>query len=110
MKTVELIYDEDCPNVSEARANLLRAFAAAGVPARWSEWARADAACPPYVSGYGSPTILVDGRDVAGGEFSEGVSCCRLYAEGSGGYKRAPSVQMIAKALRAAAHSGPEGR
>ena len=36
--TVELVYDKDCPHVGAARANLLRAFEAAAVPARWTEW------------------------------------------------------------------------
>ena len=44
MRTVELIYDGNCPNVAEARAELMRAFSEAGVPARWVEWNRADPA------------------------------------------------------------------
>src|SRR5437867_10725726 len=37
---VELIYDADCPNVAETRANLLQAFAAAHLEAEWTEWDR----------------------------------------------------------------------
>ncbi len=63
---VELIYDHDCPNVPETRAHLLQAFAESGLPPRWTEWNRADPRSPSYVSGYGSPTVLVNGQDVAG--------------------------------------------
>ncbi len=84
MATVELVYDYDCPNVSKARAQLLRAFAETGIPPRWSEWERADPASPDYVRGYGSPTILVDGKDVAGVAGSDSISCCRLYTGPSG--------------------------
>ena len=65
MTTVELIYDRDCPNVHEARTQLLHAFARAKVEARWQEWRADDDDSPARVRGYGSPTILVDGRDVA---------------------------------------------
>ncbi len=65
---VDLIYDADCPNVAAARSQLLAAFARAGRAARWSEWDRGRPDSPGYVRGYGSPTILVDGRDVAGAE------------------------------------------
>jgi hypothetical protein len=37
MATVDLVYSSDCPNVTLARANLLLAFARAGVKPKWSE-------------------------------------------------------------------------
>ncbi len=100
MKTVELIYDQDCPNVKETRASLLRAFVEADVPARWVEWDRGDSSSPSHVQAYGSPTILVDGKDVAGADPSENISCCRLYADANGAFNGAPSVEIIATALR----------
>lgn len=96
MSTVELVYEPSCPNVAIARANLMRAFAAAGIPARWQEHRIGDEDAPPRTRGYGSPTILVDGRDAAG-EPAQAESSCRIYA-GSGG---APSVDTIARALSA---------
>ena len=104
MTTIELIYDHDCPNVSKARAQLLRAFAEAEIRPGWSEWQRDDPAAPDYVRGYGSPTILVNGKDVAGAEASEGISCCRLYAGSASDLQGVPSVQLIVAALRAADH------
>ncbi len=103
MATVELIYDRDCPNVSKTRANLLRAFTEAKQPARWVEWDQSDPESPPYVRGYGSPTVLVGGEDVAGAEPSDNVSCCRLYASQSGEMRGEPSVAAIVSAMQAAA-------
>jgi hypothetical protein len=99
MTKVELIYDHDCPNATNARAQLVRAFAETGLPPRWTEWARGDPESPDYVRGYGSPTILVEGDDVAGIAPADEVSCCRLYADASGGMQGAPAVRAIASAL-----------
>ena len=109
MSTVELIYDADCPNAATARCQLLKAFARAGTTPRWTEWDRADPESPAYVNHYGSPTILVDGEDVAGEPASEGVSCCRLYASPSGAFQGAPSVQLIASALGSGGGDGNAG-
>jgi hypothetical protein len=68
MATVDLVYDPDCPNVSLARTNLMRAFSRAGMQPQWSEHRIGDRNAPERVRGYGSPTVLVDGRDVAGFE------------------------------------------
>ena len=45
---VELIYDADCPNVAETRANLLQAFAAARLEAKWTECERSSPSSPAY--------------------------------------------------------------
>ncbi len=104
--TVELIYDMDCPNVAAARAELMRAFSTVGIAARWVEWERGDPASPPYVKKYGSPTILVAGRDVAGVSPAESISCCRLYRDMDGGIRGVPAAAVIADALR----GGPRKR
>ncbi|MFQ5811554.1 MAG: hypothetical protein ACE5JM_18195 [Armatimonadota bacterium] len=100
MPTVELIYAADCPNVEDAQAQLLRAFADVGLPARWKEWDRAGWGSPPHARRYGSPTILVDGEDVAGLAPSDGADCCRVYADPEGRLRGVPSVEMIVSALR----------
>jgi mercuric ion transport protein len=74
---VELVYDVDCPNVELARANLLAAFSLAGIAPRWSEHRIGDPGTPAHTRGYGSPTILVAGADVAGTE-PESEACCRI--------------------------------
>lgn len=99
MLTVELIYDRDCPNIQEARAHLLRAFAETGRGACWQEWDRGSPETPPYVRYYGSPTILVNGHDVAGASPSAGADCCRIYAAYDGKLSGIPSIESIASAL-----------
>jgi hypothetical protein len=83
------VYDAGCPNVGEARSVLTRALQDAGAPAVWTEWCTDDPACPESHRGLGSPTILVNGKDVAPGphpwaprQEGEGPRC-RLYREGS---------------------------
>ena len=96
---VELVYDGDCPNVSDTRAALLQAFTRAGVSAAWVEWERKAPDSPDYVREYGSPTLLVDGKDVAGTRPGEEVDCCRLYAGGENELRRVPPVNQIVAAL-----------
>jgi len=100
MTRVELIYDRDCPNVQRARRALLEGFNLAGLQPSWTEWDRMSPDSPAYARTYGSPTILVDGRDVGGAAPGDGGSSCRLYRNGSGAFKGAPSVNQVAQALR----------
>lgn len=97
---VELIYDLECPNVTAARKALLQAFAACGLQPSWTEWDRRSPDSPERVLGFGSPTILVDGRDVAGSVPASDSDCCRVY-EGQGNrLTGVPPVPLIAAALR----------
>jgi hypothetical protein len=98
MRTVELIYDADCPNVRAARAELLHAFAEVGLQPHWTEWDSNSAESPAYARGYGSPTILVDGKDVADAMPAE-ANCCRIY-DGPGGRAQGfPNAGTIRDAL-----------
>lgn len=92
---VELIHDAGCPNIGCARAALRQAFAASGLVPAWTEWDRADPRCPADARGYGSPTILVNGRDVVGAGPGDGAPSCRLYTDHAG----APGVVQISVAL-----------
>ena len=105
MKNVELIYDSSCPNIASAREALLRAFSTAEALPKWTEWDRAAKESPPYVRDYGSPTILVDGIDVAGDNAMTGGDACRLYADSSGAFSGIPPVERIVAALNATAPS-----
>lgn len=96
---IELIYDPDCPNVEPARTVLRGACAELGLSPVWSEWNRQDAASPEYVQGFGSPTIIVNGRDVAGAAAGDMASCCRMY-ESDGGLTGTPSTAQIVAALQ----------
>ena len=109
MPTVELIYDRDCPNVPQARENLLRAFSQLKLAPRWREWDRADADAPVHVRAYGSPTILVDGRDVAGATTAD-AACCRIYTNDQGKKQGVPPVALIVAALAGKSDSRRLGR
>lgn len=100
MVRIELIYDRDCPNVVEARTQLLRAFAQAGVRAEWVEWERSTPGSPAYARNYGSPTILIGGQDVAPMSSTEGSACCRVYSESAGGFRPVPSEELLVSRLR----------
>ena len=65
MTTIELIYDSDCPNVEDTRVQLRGVCAQAGLDPRWREWNRSSPDSPSYARHFGSPTVLVDGKDVA---------------------------------------------
>lgn len=102
MPLVELVYDDGCPNVGAARSELLRAFVEAGAEPRWTEWRSGDAASPAHVRSLGSPTILVDRRDVVPpGDHCTGATC-RLYVGADGALSGVPGVAVIARALREA--------
>src|SRR5690349_23785865 len=51
-----LVYDDACPNVAQARSNLLAAFALLGLPPSWCEHRIGDPSAPVHTRGYGSPT------------------------------------------------------
>lgn len=105
MHRVELIYDEDCPNVPSARAAIARAFCEVGLTPRWTEWLRTAATSPPHVRSFGSPTVLVDGIDVADDAGQTPAGSCRLYVGRDGVQSGAPRADVIADALRRAGHA-----
>jgi mercuric ion transport protein len=104
---IELITDKDCPNVQAARDQLEHALEGAGFPTEWDEWDRENPNAPERVRSYGSPTVLVDGRDVAGEGSEADANCCRVY-QTKEGVRGVPSVEMIVVALKKT--SGCESR
>ncbi len=94
---IELLYFPGCPNIGPARLQLQRALIEVGLPAQWTEHdVNADDA-PPHTCGYGSPTILIDGRDVCGVSPAEGAAC-RLYPGSE--VPGAPPLAAVLTALR----------
>ncbi len=93
---VQLLYFAGCPNLEAARQALQSALAAAGLPPDYEEVDTNAPETPEALRGWGSPTVLVDGLDVAGQAQPAGSSC-RLYPGG-----RAPSEAMIRDALATA--------
>ncbi len=96
--TIEFIYDGDCPNVEAARAALRDALLALKRAPMWQEWDRADPHAPEYVRAYGSPTILVDGKDIAGMPPGD-ASACRIYRNEQGNTRGIPDRELILAAL-----------
>ena len=96
---VELVYDSGCPNVDRARINLAQAMERLGLSADWKEWRSDDPNVPEHARRRASPTILVNGRDVAGEEAIDGTASCRLYTTRAG-MSGAPDVETIVAALR----------
>jgi len=105
MMIVELVYDNACPNVKVARARLLEAFQLAGLPPIWHEWDTSRPETPENLRHFGSPTILVEGKDVSESSDRTAGSSCRLYATRKG-YESAPAVTQIAGALCSAEGDG----
>ena len=101
---VELVYDRTCPNVEMARSAIRGALAAIGAPTEWTEWERGTDATPLPLRALGSPTILVNGRDVAGTDETAqpDANSCRVYLDECGCLCGAPTAQQIGKAIEAA--------
>lgn len=95
--SIDFIYDRDCPHAETARENLRDALRRASLPFIWTEYRVGDTDLPAYARGFGSPTILVDTRDVGGAE-PGAAPFCRLYED----HRGAPSVARISAALEAA--------
>jgi hypothetical protein len=98
MPKIEFIYERSCPNIEDARSQLRLALEQAGLPAHWQEWEHHDPHCPDYARRYGSPSILVDGNDVAGEPASDAPSC-RIYKNSQGRNRGVPDAALIRKAL-----------
>ena len=104
---IELVYDPGCPNVGRARDILTEVCRDTGVPAVWTEWSSEDPECPAYAINLGSPSILVNGEDVAPGphpwaarEPGAGPRC-RVYREGDS-IVRAPPTSRVREAVEKA--------
>ncbi len=110
MADIDLIHDADCPHSAQARTNLRRALESGGWPGRWREWIRTAPGTPEHLRRFGSPTILVDGRDVAGATPLDGDGACRIYQGGSCQGAGAPSVPMIVAALQETREEGSPPR
>ena len=100
--TVELIYDAACPNVDRCRTALDAGMRAAGLLPSWAEWERSDPRTPAAYRHYGSPTVLVNGRDIAAapGSAPPAGNSCRVYVDDAmGSLSGVPPVQSITRAI-----------
>ncbi len=97
---VQLLYFSGCPHVAGAREHLRRALGSCGLKVRVEEIDTESPDTPEHLRGWGSPTILINGKDLAGIHGPQGASC-RLYP-GAGGHQGEPSEEVIRAALHEA--------
>lgn len=90
-RTVEFVHFAGCPNADAARQALRSALRTAGHAEQWTEWDLLSPETPDRVRGYASPSILVNGVDVAGASPMVGGIACK-----SGSI---PTTTMIQRAL-----------
>lgn len=105
---IQMVYDANCPNIDAARAAIRGALTAIGAPLMWQEFERRDPALPVTLRDLGSPSVLVNGRDVGceGGTMSLATAnSCRVYQDDCGCICGAPSVRLILRALSASSQS-----
>jgi len=104
---IEFIYERSCPNIEDARAQLRLALVQTGLPAHWQEWEHNDPKSPGYARRFGSPTVLVDGADVAGEPAPDdthpnagtAAPSCRIYSNTQGRNRGVPDAALIRTAL-----------
>jgi hypothetical protein len=96
---ITLVYDADCPNLLAARVALREALEHEGLEPLWVEYDRAAPGTPAPLLRFGSPTILVEGVDVAGeAGHAAAAASCRVY-RGERGLSGVPSAETIAVAI-----------
>ena len=93
---VQLLTFSGCPLADRARESLERALAALGLTG-FEEVDLLDPQVPEDVKAWGSPTILVDGKDVTGSDKPDGLGC-RIYP----GPDKVPTSDDIVQFMRRA--------
>jgi mercuric ion transport protein len=101
MPTIDLLYDDDCPFVERTRIHLAAALRTLKFEPRWCEHKIGSSTVPPYARGYGSPTVMIDGRDAAGMPPNTDASC-RIYVSAERTLSAVPSVEQLTMRLREA--------
>ncbi len=95
--------------MAAARDLLTSVLREAGVAAVWTEWSTEDESCPEYARGLGSPTILVNGEDVAPGPHPWAAQhgwappqSCRVYHHADGTLLGVPPRGLVTQAVQSA--------
>lgn len=91
--TLQLLTFPGCPNAAAARAVVKQALDSLGLDIPIEEVDVTASDTPLQLKRWGSPTILVDGRDVAQGEPS-GASC-RVYRTSDGRSAGSPELGLV---------------
>jgi mercuric ion transport protein len=96
---IQLLYFAGCPRVDATRAALRDALASEKLDLAIEEIDVEDPGAPEWARGWGSPTILIDGKEIYDQEAS-GAPACRFYVGG------APAVEVIRSRIIGARSSG----
>jgi hypothetical protein len=94
---VEVLYVADCPSHPPAVRLLRDVLAAEGIKAEVMEVLVADEQMASELKFRGSPTIRINGLDIAGESSDTGTFACRLYP----GSRQigVPPIEMVRRAL-----------
>jgi glutaredoxin len=95
---IQLLSFDGCPYSVKTRVLLQDVIASAGIDASIEEVDLDSPATPVALRGWGSPTVLVNGRDVGGLEAPPGTSC-RIYRDDAGRHAGYPSAALLRTAL-----------
>src|SRR5215213_5296727 len=96
---VQLVYFQACPSWRDAFERIRSALDATGNEGTSIELVRVESAMEINDTGFaGSPTLLVDGRDLFPGSVPVTELTCRLYAT-SEGLRGSPTLQALVEAL-----------
>lgn len=99
---IQFLYFHGCPLAPRARDNLVQAIGSLSSrnSVSFEEVDLMSGQTPQDLQRWGSPTILLNGRDITGAP--PGDACtCRIYASQGG----VPTAQEISDAITAVAHS-----
>jgi glutaredoxin len=81
--SIQLLSFRGCPHAEGARECLRRVLVSLGFPPDFEEIDVSQEDCPEALKRWGSPTVLVNGQDVAGASSADGGTC-RLYSSPCG--------------------------
>jgi hypothetical protein len=101
---VQLLTFEGCPLADAAKIELEAALAECGIEG-YEAIDILDPKTPETLRGWGSPTILVNGIDIAGQPKRDGIGC-RMYPGKARVPDRAEIVSSIKEFVRASAPTG----
>ena len=94
---VEVLYVANCPSHPPAVKLVKEALAAEGIEAEVREVLVADAQMAKELTFPGSPTIRVNGQDIAEPSTQPGTFACRLYPGSQ--QVGVPPIEMVRRAL-----------
>ena len=95
---IQLLTFAGCAHADAARELLARVLASSDAVHVVEDIDTGASGTPEHYREYGSPTILVDGEPIGGGEPIEG-SCCRLYRDEQGRLVGVPPESALRAAL-----------